>query len=248
MKGEAGGYPFAGKMEEKNDVIPGKFSEVKSFLNDKKWLVKEYSGVNDFAEHFWKFRNEKGEADVPRPELTWDRFQAEMIKHRNLLRKFGSEKLLGFVPANNLVFGNNDAGEKTGFIVMRRVSGEEIDNMAEVPNEMVSQLEELVAESVLMYKRSLEDPIYQGYFPDLMPPREDKNIRFGNLIWGEIDGKQQLYWVDTYPLRQYENPKELAADLEIMMTKFEEEKGVKFSDGFVDRILGSITEAKQKPA
>lgn len=237
-------YPFKLGLEEKEDITEGFFSKVKHFRDDPRWIVKEYDQVNDLAMAEWRATNATNlEEEFKKPKMSFERFTYQVKKDEELLKKFGAS-LLRFIPEHHLVFGTNPDGEKRGFLAMKRVIGEDVEIMKEVPQELVTQLEEVITEAVKFYEMSQQDPIHKGLFPDLMPIQDDDNERFGNLMWGEVDRKKGLYLIDTYPLRHFKDSIDLALEMRMMMRRFEMEKGVKFSDGFIEKTVAQISSIK----
>src|SRR5258706_5115341 len=209
-------YPFKTGLSEKKDITEGSFSEIKQFQDDDRWVVKEYSQVMDFALGEWEMTAKKDSEKVGLPpEMTWNRFKEQIKKDDDLLNRFG-KGLRKFIPDHHLVFGANDKGEKRGFVAMKRVLGEDVEKMAQVPEGLIEQLEELITESVEFYRQSNLDPISKGLFPDLLPIQEDDNLRFGNLMWGKVGDREGLFLTDIYPLRHFSDPDTLAMDLGIM--------------------------------
>lgn len=239
-------YPFKRGLEDKVSVTLGVFSDIKEFKDDDRWIVKEYAYVtgSDMTEWVKKRKTDPNNAAEP-PEMNVQIFTDGVKRSDELIEKFG-QGLKRFIPEHQLIFGTNDKGEKRGFLVMKKVNGEDLEKMKAVPDELVGQLEEIIKASVEFYENSFAEPISRGYFPDLMPIQADDNARFGNLMWGELELKQGLYLIDTYPLRRYGDPKSLAVIMEVMMQIFELEKGVKFSDGFIKRMTQGIKAVGKK--
>lgn len=223
------GYPFKKGLESKPNITPGVFSEIKQFQDDDRWIVKEYVHLI---------------GSLASPELQFQLFRDQVKKSDDLIEEFGPG-LKKFIPEHQLIFGTNAKGEKSGFMAMKKVKGEDLEKMKTVSTELVTQLEEIIGESVKFYRNNFEK-LGVGYFPDLMPPQNDDNVRFGNLMWGELEGKTGLYWIDTYPLRRYEDPAGLAVTLQVMMQMFELEKGAKFADGFIQKMTHEIEVAEKK--
>lgn len=223
------GYPFKKGLESKTNITPGAFSEIKQFQDDDCWIVKEYADLID---------------PLASPELQLQGFRDQVKNGDDLIERYGPG-LKKFIPEHQLIFGTNEKGEKRGFVAMKRVLGEDLEKMKTVPAELVRQLEEVISESVKFYRNNFAE-MGKGFFPDLMPPQADENVRFGNLMWGEVEGKTGLYWIDTYPLRWYQDPSDLAVILRVMMQMFELEKGVRFADGFIQKMTHEIEVAEKK--
>ena len=134
------GYPFRVDMVDKPGVTEGAFSAVKEFLGDPRWIVKENDNVMDheYMEWLGKFGRDPEKAGMP-PNLTVERFKEEMKGADTMLKKFGGE-LYDFIPEHHFVYGANPDGRRKGFVVMKKVIGEDVIKMDKVPEELVLQL------------------------------------------------------------------------------------------------------------
>ena len=239
------GYPFRADLVDKAGVTERAFSTVKEFQGDPRWIVKENDNVMDheYMEWLGKYERDREKAGMP-PKLSLERFKEEMKGADVMLKKFGGE-LYDFIPEHHFVYGANPEGRRKGFVVMKKVTGEDVIKMDKVPLELVPQLEKLIELSIDFFEKTTEEETYLGFFPDLFPPsQEGSGGDFGNLMWGDVDGKRGLYLVDTYPLDPVESVPMLMVDLQEAMENFERKKGVRFSDGFMENVIDRVSRIK----
>lgn len=199
-------YPFS----EQPDYLAtpheeGGFAVLKEFENKPEWLIKEMEAVFDEIHERWIqqfFREDGLSPEGPEiPPMTFERFRNEVSRHKKILDSTTTD-INNFVPKNYLYYGTNDYGNERGFIVIQRVVGEDLINVAHVSPEMNQSFEQFLLAAFDFYEEQKNMGI--GYFPDIVSlPEEDsaKPHFIHNIMFGKInDGPENIYLVDTYPL------------------------------------------------
>lgn len=206
---------FKPGLREKSGIATGCFADVNEYEGDNRWVVKRLKSYSDLE----KLRQDLGAYDQD-------------------LRENGPE-LWKRIPEHNLIYGQMAFGARKAYVVMRKVLGEDLVSIKQCSAEIVRELENTIEESVLFMERS---SLKSGKltFPDLTPGQTDGKDRFSNMVYGSIDGVKKLYFVDTYPLREFWPAEQLINELKNAMDLFESEKNVKFSPNFMQEVEEKI--------
>lgn len=106
-----------------------------------------------------------------------------------------------YVPPTLCVWGRNAEGEEKGFIIMKRVIGESIEEMQNIPLGIAGKLDKLLAS----VSACIPMPVTIDIAKMSASPAHFHNIVIGSLDNGPI----QPYYVDTYPLRMHKLPSTL---------------------------------------
>ncbi len=229
-------YPFVDGMVEKKDTEPGRFTKIFEFKNNPGWIVKRVHRLKKIGIYgrmkFEDFNNEVGQADRD-------------------LKKFGN-KLMRFVPDHSLIFEKDLHGHGEGFIAMKKVDGVDISREGELPLEFASELEDLIESVVDFYENMTREDGKIGKFPDLFPPQDDGERRFGNIMWGTVDGKKGLFLVDIYPLMEY-SVGAFSFKLREAEKRLYEEKNIYLEHSFIEKMITRLEnirreQSKKNPA
>lgn len=242
---ERGSYPFTPDIQDKTDVKEGAFAIVKEFANNPDWIVKEFDQVLDEDFKVWLYMQERNPTATA-PDMTFERFQNEVLRHKRILD--ADTHLTPFIPESSLVYGTDSVGKEKGFIVMRKVTGEDLENVAVLDSEQQAQLESLINACFDFYeenrKLSAHGETTFGYFLDIIqsPLRDDDTYCLHNIMYGTLPGESEeqkrMLLVDSYPLYgvyggDKDNFFELLSDA---LDTFEHEHGIRFSESLRERI------------
>lgn len=143
--------------------------------NPKEWLISEVEQLED----------EK--------EMTFENFQVEVGSSRSKLldKRFG---LRQFIPETQLVWGKNEQGEETGFILRRRIQGRKLESLV-LTKEIGCQLDEFVSGALKLYRTTVDEDGY-GDLPDMLEYETPAHR------WFELASPPQLknFLIGHYPL------------------------------------------------
>ena len=114
-----------------------------------------------------------------------------------LSREYG---LYRFIPPVQLVWGKNKQGVNRGYVLMKKVIGQDIYHYYNIDNAVATQLDELISISIRMGQDNLDLFFRERRIPDII-----NGSGFINIMIGTIDSNLQSkpYLVDTYPAKTW---------------------------------------------
>ncbi len=226
-------------MEPKRDIREGAFASVYEFMANPNWIVKELSQVYDDSYQSWLVCHDL-DPNIPLPDMTIERFRQEVVHDKQIIDN-NQSNFKRFLPPFYLVYGQDSHNSEKGYIVMKRIHGQELISFNEINEVQVKQLEELLLSAFDFYEESKaqepESDKTHGYFPDVIETIADRpgdavlnNIMFGNLDDDPDQQTNQIYMIDSYPLRIIWSDQSIFFNkLTAAISNFEDRYGVKFS-------------------
>lgn len=237
-------YPFTPDIQDKPNVTEGAFALIKEFTNNPKWIVKEFDQVFDDEYRLWLQMQERNPA-TPTPDMTYERFKQEILRHKRIIDT--DTHLKPFMPESHLVYGTDSTGKEKGFIVMEKVTGNDLEKIDTSSPEQQLQLESLINACFDFYEDnrgpSRSGDTTFGYFPDIIqsPLRKDDTYRLHNIMYGtlpqEDPSNKRMLLVDSYPLYGvYGDDNKLFERMNSALDTFERENNIQFSSDLRVRI------------
>ncbi len=174
--------PFRPLEEFQTDISHG-FSKIEQGVGHPEILVKEITHILTST-------------------YTFDDFKREVVEPIEAANDYGLGK---FIPYINSVWGLNDEGQERGFLVTKRVFGENIEDVTNISLEIAEELDKFLSLSLVVASITLRntDMVILPDISFVSYSDSCKSAGLINIVIGKTDSdtREHVYLVDLYPLK-----------------------------------------------